>query len=213
MNRVFSIDLYKFLLSIIIVVLHSNFQFLPQGYLAVESFFIIAGFVLYFSEKDIKLKTFYDNVKKKIIQIYPMYAIMILIFSIRNLIRGDALLLKQLPVYLTGLQVFSIKGMEYGYVGVLGYLWYIPVYILVNIILTYLTKYKQKRTVLFLCLLMVIGSTSLLAFDSPSGGVNYTIEKFNQPFAIGLLRGFISMPLGYMLAYVCEKINIKSHTN
>ena len=47
-QRIYAFDLLKFIGAIGIATLHFNWKLIPQGYLFVEMFFIISGFLMYY---------------------------------------------------------------------------------------------------------------------------------------------------------------------
>lgn len=195
-----AIDFYKFLLSLVIVTLHSNWELCPQGYLGVESFFLISGYFL--AQKDVP--SFKDAVIKRVISIYPIYVFALLIMMIVDCFHGYFLLFKQLPLYLSSLQVLTVKSVESNFVQSVSYLWFVPVYLhVISLYLYMINRVGQKNVGLISVVLLFIG-IALLVYDSPSGGFNYTIEKFNQPIPFGYLRGAVAVSFGYLCGIVTK---------
>ena len=208
-ERNHAIDTYKFLLSIVIVILHSNYKFCPQGYLAVESFFIIAGFFLVKSNV-ISLK---ESITKRLLAVGPLYIMAVFIMLVIDCAHGYFTLATQLPLYLSGLQVLAVKSMELNFVPSVGYLWFIPVYLHITLSFIIIIKHTGHKKFCFIAVAVFLLSIALLVYDVPYGGINYTIEKFNQPIPIGYLRGMMSVSFGYLCGFgfeCCEK-NLTKH--
>lgn len=203
-KRIGSLDFYKFLLSLIIVLLHSNWQFCPQGYLAVESFFIIGGFWLCLGYENIKQRAMSASIFTRLRRLFPSYLIVFLIFAIKGMVRHNNNYLTQMPMYIFGMQVFGVKGTEYNFIGDIGFLWFIPVYIIVSVVFIFLIRYLSKEKIAFISFLMFLSSFAMIVYQSPSGGLNYTLEKFTMFIPIGYLRGFMGISLGYLCGYIAE---------
>ena len=201
------LSLYKFILCLIIVTLHSNYIFVPQGYLAVESFFLISGFFIGFSTDKIQSSSMRRLVVHRISSIYFFYLIAISVASVRDYIYGSANLIKHICIYLFGLQVFLITPASGKMVGSVGYLWYIPVYIHISFFIIFLVKNIKRPKLYFAVILVVTISSVIMIFDSPSAGFNFTNERFKQPIPIGYLRGVITMSLGFLGASLLKYFN------
>lgn len=83
-NRFAYLDIIKFLMSIMIVLFHYNYfcmnysngYMVKGGYLAVEAFFVISGFLFYHSEVEsgrYEIKTILGGIKHKLTGLYPAY--------------------------------------------------------------------------------------------------------------------------------------------
>lgn len=88
MNKIYSFDALRFILALTIVLYHitiGKFKALPSGYLAVEIFFILSGFLLaksYFKYKDNftdKFDLFKKIILNKLRRLYPEYIFITLI--------------------------------------------------------------------------------------------------------------------------------------
>ena len=202
MKRNHAIDFYKFFLSIIILVLHSNYYFCPQGYLGVESFFIISGFYLGMAYQKLHQCSFGKILRDRILPIYLSYLIMVILNLIYELYSGTYIILKSFPVYFFGIFIITNKATAGNFVGLIGYLWYIPVYIQLYVISILCIKKLNRTSTIALAIVTAIVSTMLIIYDSPSLGLNYTIESFHQPIPIGYLRGLIGLSYGY----ICSNI-------
>lgn len=197
-TRCYSIDLYKLILSLIIVALHFNWQFVPQGYLAVETFFLISGFFSALNKKKTEQNSLFSLCLNKFKKIYPIYALMIIIWAIVVFfVYQNTDLVKQLPAYLSMFYAFTTKGTGYNYIGYLGYLWFIPVYFLCYIVIAFISKNLDRQKSTFSCMVTAVLSASLLVYFSESGGLNYSIEDL-APVHTGVLRGLMDMSIGYI---------------
>ena len=209
-----AIDIYKFFLSIVIIILHSNYNLCPQGYLAVESFFIISGFYLGLRYKEIHGKSIANILISRILAVYFPYLLMIFIALVYNIFQGNYAILKTIPIYILGLQLIVSKSLGENYIGLIGYLWYISVYIQIVSLLICLMKKFDKISMLMLTSIGVYLGLALIIYDSPSSGLNYTIESFSQPIPIGYVRGLVGISFGYICSniYCAFKNIIKKDT-
>lgn len=204
-TRCYSIDLYKFILSLVVLTLHYNWHFTPQGYLAVETFFLIAGFFSALNKKLTEQKSLFSLCINKFKKIYPLYAVVIIIWAIVIFVfYQNADLIKQLPAYLSMFYAFTTKGAGYNYIGDLEHLWFIPIYFLCYLIIAFISKNFDRQKSAFACLIITVISASLLVYFSESGGLNYTIGEI-LPIHIGVLRGLMDMSIGYIAGILCQK--------
>lgn len=164
------LDIIKFLMAIVIIIYHYNYfvldyksQYLFKGgYLAVEIFFIISGFLFFLLEidkKDLKKKSIVKCIKHKVTGLYPPYAFSLcvaffisivgtiknltLISSIKSVIYfiGDSLLISEwgIPKIIPTYNIIT---------------WYISAMILAFIIWLIIFKLVNKKFYFFITLLV-----------------------------------------------------------
>ena len=73
-------------MSIIIAVLHYNWKFIPQGYLTVEFFFAISGFLIEANHESYEKKLFGKIIVSKVSKLYLYYLGIILLFYALELV-------------------------------------------------------------------------------------------------------------------------------
>ena len=80
------IDVYRFVFTIIIMLMHfestfffSEKRFFEGGYLGVEFFFILSGFLLYRAYKSDKYSSAFTYVKSRALQFFPIHIASILL--------------------------------------------------------------------------------------------------------------------------------------
>lgn len=100
-QRIYAFDLLKFIGAIGIATLHFNWKLIPQGYLFVEMFFIISGFLLYLNVERYKQQNYISILIKRIDSFYLFY-ILAIIAQINQYINGKVSFVfsLSLPVYI-----------------------------------------------------------------------------------------------------------------
>lgn len=205
-GRIKSLDGLKGLMANVIIIYHfSHFskfmdgQMLPlnqillfvyrYGYLCVECFFVISGFVLEYTFADRSERiTFSQFLKKRVFRLWPLFFFTTMITGILQLVlygvSGDFFIH---PVSLWGffLNFFGLQVADYtGHTGDItfnGPAWYVGILVWMYILYYHLHKSKYKREGSVICIL--IGMLIL------SGG--YQVIFFNSCMARGLV-GFFS---------------------
>lgn len=76
-NRNYAFDLLKFVAAVVIAVLHYDWRIFPHGYLCVEFFFILAGYLIYSRKKKYMEKSMLRIISDKIGAVYFYWLILI----------------------------------------------------------------------------------------------------------------------------------------
>lgn len=197
--RLLSIDLLRIFLACIVCILHFDWHFIPQGYLAVEIFFILSGF--FFSKKDFnstKQNNFILYFTKRIKTIYYWYilaCICYIIFIYKNF---------SLHIILNALLLWPQIGISQAWG--CGSWWFIGVYIYVYILYLGLFYSLNKQLSIFITGIIVFLSIGILYHQTPVHCLNFTNELFLFGMSFGMLRGFLAFGIGILLGVI--NINI-----
>ena len=204
-----AIEFYRFLAIMCIAVFHFNIQFtgefcfLKGGYLGVEFFFILSGFLLMKTYRgENHPKTAHEFWLRRVSRLYPAYILTMVLFIlfdifVRNYITSFADLVSRLGDEIWDLLLLQNIGIP-GVFAYEGSLWFLSS-LSVNLYLIYylLLKHGEIYTnflILALCVVVYgyIGKQfgSLSMQEEWLGGVIYG----------GLMRGFLDMSLG-VVAY------------
>ena len=192
-NRIYAFDVLKFVGSIGIALLHFNWRLIPQGYLFVELFFIISGFLLYknkvnYIEKDIK-----SILAKRLRSFYLLYLFVII----------GQIFLNNFPSFADFFSsLFMLGDIGLGKRFNYGALWFLGVYVYCFIFYVLIFKTFQVKQALFIIgIIMIVTLCSMYTF-SPGHALNRTYEVTIGPFQFGLLRGIAGIGIGILCASV-----------
>lgn len=183
----------------------------PNGYIAVEFFFILAGFFIYRSyRKHYSIDTF-DFTFIKIKRFF--FPLVLSIFALMLLDRKRYIyphdftpdgILSQYYIHIP--EFFFCQGLEMVKSGIVVNvsLWFISILILGGaFIYSLLKNYENKAISLFLPICIILGITYLLSFGNC--GLLMRHQLHGSPFNCNLVRGVVEMGIGTILAYFCEK--------
>lgn len=183
-KRVYQIDLFRFIAALWVVLFHYAFrgnaaddfsevsfpiigEYFKYGYLGVDLFFIISGFVIIFSVEN---KTLLHFVKSRLVRLYPTYWFCLLFSFVIIFYFGApkfVVTIKQLAVNTTMVQeLFKVAGVDGVYWSLfveLKFYFLIALYL----ILKKFMKVKLTHLILF-WLLITISITALHAFGPVS---------------------------------------------
>ena len=211
-----SIDLLKFIFSIIIVLLHfgvsHNVNLFPAGYVAVEGYFMITGYFMMNAvsksqSKDIakdtlkfilrKFSSFFLAFFASVIFSYNVYAFAFN-FNFKTYLSNIVLMLSEIfPLQITGMKTLATTGVS----------WYLSAMMLALIILYPLARKTGNKFTHIICPIAVFMIYGALCFKY--GGLSVICEWFfDLPIRAGLLRGVAGICAGCIL-YECVK-KIKS---
>jgi len=207
MKRIYAFDFFRFFFAVCVVCYHLGqigYHILPHGYLAVECFFIISGYLLansYFKhsvEKEKNIVLFKNIFLARIKRLYPEYLLVLIItFSL----------------YYLCLNLYTLEGLFYNLImfGEMGLFrntidgaWFIcALFWGTFIILSLMIKYKESFF-LILCPLLFLSSVLLLYKTN-----RYSLMQAGDlvlPFiSAGLLRAFAGLSVGCFLSYFLKK--------
>lgn len=197
-EHVYSYDIVKLIMALVIALLHFNYNLVPQGYLCVEGFFLLGGFFLA-SNLSIKNSSFSKLVYKKIVKLYPMYfgVIMLSLIFFTSAFTIDSLIKYVFYMQAIGFLDTAVPSMTP--------LWYLSVYVWCSILFLWLFKNVKRENVYFLCALISFISFLCLYSFNPGHAFNYSLEKFIV-LPVGMVRGLANMSLGILLFPIYSKI-------
>lgn len=201
------IEALRFIFMLFICIWHyRSYYIIQHGYLGVEFFFILSGYLLYkSSSKKIKSDPV-DYTWKKIKRFAPKYLVALMIsFIILSLIphlkEGDYTqltydLLRLIPESMMLQQVGFYQG------GINFPLWFLCVLIVGGgLIYTWLYVNKKITIGVILPLLIVLGYTFLFNID---GGTKIEHWGVYGIISLPLLRGILDMGVGVVLGYIMD---------
>lgn len=168
-----------------------------SGYLVVDVFFLLSGFVLahaFFEKSDFN---FWEFTKKRIFRLWPLHMATLIGFTLLMILAGDPINKKGFvlnTVLLHNIGIGDWRVVEFNYPS-----WSLSVELVSNIIVgAMLLAIPSKRVSSILLAAISIASATILFL---------TVDHLDQQtrnvygvFNTGLLRGFITFPLG-ILAY------------
>lgn len=205
------IEFYRVVATLIICTHHSQLfaGHLYHGYLAVEFFFIVSGFMLYQSLQ-LHSKSTKDFILSKYIRFYPEYFFAMIIYSLALLIHNikandmhniHTIMMRLIPETLL-VQNISIWGGGNNYP-----LWYLPVLIWGGALIYFLLKHFEKGTIYFIApAFILIYYIYLFSTSDNIESFDY-IWLFSNPF----LRGTADMFLGTIIYKIWIQIRNKKY--
>lgn len=197
----YSVEALRIIFMLVIAVWHfGRVNPFTHGYIAVDFFFILSGYLLYFSY----IRHKYDALKytiEKLKRFYPEYILVFviaLLMKLHLLLRDSDMVTVFLNAISEGLMIHSV-GVFDG--GVNPASWYVSVLMVGGGIL-YAILYCNKKVALGVIfpLLVLLAYTNLLK-------LNGSLEQFSSDWFItqSLLRGMAGMALGVVLAAFKER--------
>lgn len=196
-EKSYSIDVLKFILSCCVVALHYNWELIPRGYLAVEFFFIISGFSFY---KFSKMRP--TNPIKIAKKIYVIYISSIILTILLTSSKYDVL-----SIILASLMLQSV-GINDTVINVPT--WFLCVYVFVVPCVVYAYNLMTKRGFKIEYALLLIPTLIyfMLSNSTPSTGFNYSYEFKVMGLTVGILRCVAAVCIGIFSGVVSENINV-----
>lgn len=195
-NRIYAFDVLKLLGAIGIALLHFNWKLIPQGYLFVEMFFILSGYLLYSNISRYKEQNWVSILIKRLKSFYVLYIFVLL---------GQILLNSKpsLPNFISALFLLGDIGLgdRFSY----GALWFLGVYIYCFMFYILLFKtLQEKQALLITAVIVLICLFSFYTF-SAYHALNKTYEMTIGPFQFGLMRGLAGIGWGICLHALTPK--------
>lgn len=198
-DRNYSIDILKFVCAVLVVILHTGFNFhdeiLPITRCAVPCFFMISGFLLYSDNKGIGN----DRLKRNIKHIFHVIIWSTLLFALIKecmAIRHGGLFFPSMREWFNFI-VFNDN--PFGF-----HLWYLNAYLYVLLIMVFVDKYKLWKPFLWVTPLLLLGD---LFFGK------YSLLLLNHEYPFVYVRNFLFVGLPYFMIGIWIKINNKSLLN
>lgn len=203
-EKSYSLELFRYLFMLIIALWHSNLKIFQHGYLPVEFFFILSGYLLLRSVEKHNIGTLqYTYIKFK--RFMPQYLTALSILILINFHKWNTIVfwIERIP------ELFMIQCTGF-YSGSLNSpLWYLSVLILGGGILHSLILRKKNIVIKVILPLFILSFYTYLFNQQDS------LECWKEIgcFSIPLLRGLAAMSIGVILAYIHiyynEKIDSK----
>lgn len=177
-----------------------------NGYMAVEYFFIIAGFFLIYKFKQNQPVT--DFIKTKIIRLWPLVAFLFILYMI---VGCFGLVKFKLYPNILALLLLENIGITLKW-GNIADDWFVSVLFFVSIFYFYIFKYFKKTTYNFFIPIVVLLCYTFLIQQS-NGGMGEHIKTYYGIFNCGLLRGIGGMGLGYLIYQFYSYLNNQTFVN
>lgn len=192
-KRIISVDFFRFffMLQICLWHLESCVGMMTHGYIAVEFFFILSGYLIYKSSIKDNAKGVFDYTWEKIKRFYPE----VLIVTLPAFVVSWAILNKSiLPLFNS---IFFLQDIGIYGGGVNPSLWYLNVLLLGGgIIYAILNNNRHLAISIILPLIVLLTYTYILSYNN--GGLEMWGNKYC--FHIPLWRGIAGLSLGCLLA-------------
>ncbi len=186
--RIQNIEFLRFLFAIIIVLFHGGHAS-QDGYLAVEMFFILAGYFLACSAEKIKHQTLNEFVLNKWARLWPLFAVAVILAG-GNLYD---MIFKLLLLHATGLT------LKYQ-----GFIWFVaPFFWSMIFYFLILKKYDISKAVLLIIAIIYISYVFIINYDNGNFNIRQTVYAV---FPLAILRAIAGVGLGILLVPLFTKI-------
>lgn len=180
------------------------------GYIAVDYFFMIAGFFLLFTFKDMPV---IDFIKKKICRFWPLMCFLFILYLLLSF--TDAIKIEWSAnfislFFLENIGILTVKKSS------LGITWFLSSLMFSSIFYYYLFKhYKRDNVNLVVCILTFF--VYIFCFQASGGAIKSRFDTFNYFFNIGFMRAIAGMGFGIIIYNIYEYFKkqkfIKTTTN
>lgn len=190
--RIYAFDVLKFLGALAIALLHFNWKIIPQGYLFVELFFMIGGFLLYQHLPVYKEHTLTTTLIKRLKDFYFYY---ILALVLKMILSQSIPSLSQILSSLLFLGDVGL-GQRWHYEA----LWFLGVYLYCYMGYVFLYSRISEKNALNITVALVFITLFAIYTYSPDHALNKTYEMSVGPFQFGLLRGVAGIGMGILIA-------------
>lgn len=192
--------------ALMVIYGHYHFELWPdrgglilgsRGYLVVDVFFLLSGFVLAHAFYDRPTFDLWDFIKKRAFRLWPLHLASLFCFALLMYFSGDpingvGLLLNVLLLHNVGFGDWQMNAFNYPS-------WSLSVELIVNVALAFviLAIPNRRWNTLFLA---GLSATSAAILFCTVENLNLQVSNVLGVLNTGLLRGFITLPLG-ILAY------------
>lgn len=205
MKRNYAFEVIKFLSAIVIAVLHYNYLLVPQGYLCVEIFFIIAGFLLYCRRDSYQKRDLTGIIISKVETVYFYWLLLLLIGLVYQVHFGNIkyTLIEWIINILKSMMFFPyIFGADSNWLP-FAQLWFIPVWLIASIlwIIFFKSNIRHRKEKILLIELVLIG---IVYNANENHAVNLTVEHNIGCFSFGMFRGLMDTSIGVLVAMLYE---------
>lgn len=210
-NKIKNIEFLRFVLAEILVLFHLKgflfgvYSFIPEyqymntaivnGEQVVDFFFIISGFFLVYTLKDIST---FDYIKKKIARLFPTMAFVAILYWLESTLGYTQF--NFFNTVLSDLFMFNSTGLVTTK-GSMTAVWFICVLFWVSIFYFYLIRYFEKKYV-YLSIALISWISYTLIIQDGHGSLNgNSITVMYSFISRGLIRGLGNMGLGCLIAF------------
>ena len=197
-QRIYSLDLLKFILILFIAILHFRWTYLPQAYLCVEIFFVITGSLIYCQYNKYLSRSMLDSIIKRLMSFYPFYIMAILVMMC---------FIKPIHVYDVVKSLFFYEAIGLSQFKLLpGAYWFLGAYIYVFVFFILLIKSFEKKILNFVIPTITFLAITMMAHYSPCLNLNMSVEKSNYIFALpfGIYRAVAGMGAGWIAGLLAK---------
>lgn len=208
-DKYHTLDALRGVAALVVVQMHAKWWFdgsyLKSGYLAVDFFFLLSGFVIAhaYGEKLKSRITFQEFMAIRLIRLYPLYFLALILTFVLLFIRGDKLTHLQILFSISFLPDFtSVK--KYWIVAAS---WSLAFELFINIIFALFYRQITNSVLIVTCGIgLVLLTYSTMTFGSLDVGYagNHIIGGFG--------RILFSFPLGVLIYRLSYRVNIKNAT-
>ena len=212
------IDVIKFIFAIIVLEFHMGTGIFPGGYIPVEGYFMISGYLMMNTIE--KNKSPEDNlgvstarfILNKYLSVLPYLlpaALMSFVLHCIQLDRTVEKALKYLPLLIY--EVIPLRTLRFQGEYIMGVSWYISAMFVCLAILYPLCKKLKTTASLIICPILAAVFYGMLSNEY--GNISMHADYLpDLPISVGLLRGFAGCALGIFMYEVCKPILNKKVT-
>lgn len=195
-----SFDFLRLILSGCVVTLHFNFKLMPQGYLAVDLFFIISGFLMIQKSK-YSMKSKLINSYKKLYLPYLASIVMFLLLSYKNGYNPRDVIIS----------AFMFQSLGFNDAMINPPTWFVCVFVWSASALSYFFySIDRSKAVLSLSIISFILYTIIHNY-TPGTGLNYPLEtKAALGVPVSIYRCLAGVSLGMLAALFVGFFKIRS---
>lgn len=185
--RIQNIEFLRFLFAVIIILFHGGHAS-PDGYLAVEMFFVLAGYFLACSANKIKQQTLGGFMFAKWARLWPLFAFAVILAG-GNLYD---MVFKLLFLHATGLT------LKYQ-----GFIWFVaPFFWTMVLYFIVLKHYGKPKAFVPVALLTYSGYVLIINYDNGNFNIRQTVDAV---FSLAMLRAVAGIGLGILLVPLFDK--------
>jgi peptidoglycan/LPS O-acetylase OafA/YrhL len=184
-----SLDPLRMVFALCVVTLHMDWRLLPLGYLSVEFFFILSGFLIAGTRPtppEELGRRFLGDLQR----LYPLYLFAVLLTL--PVSSGSEFGLRD---YVFAATMTQSLGLNDAVINLP--LWFLTCWFWAVQALRLLRSYLSPQLFTAICAsLVLVGYVSIFG-TTPSSGLNFSHEEYVGPFTIGLIRALTGIALGF----------------
>lgn len=196
-KRNYAIDFLRLVFIIIVCIHHfqpsNSIMIIKSGFIVVEFFFILSGFLLYYNYDKYKELSLSKFIIRRLKTLFVDYLIaMVICFVLSVLTYKDQsvvdFIFKSIPEF------FLLQNVGFFYGGINYPLWYISVMLVSEILIFIMLQENERKTI------KLVLPICILLFYTLIYSNNNSLENFNRDgaFYLPLLRGFAGISVGVL---------------